>query len=246
MENPFQYLVSERRRHLGRAYQKQKESSLERSRLKSNSRERSLERAGFEALVSEALEQLQQAAYPGLSVRSGDQTWSIGKWFKRNDSSVGWMSFLAVRLIQDELTGTPLCFECIRHHRKVQAELSRESLLDALQQLYPVSKRDPSARPAIERKYDELVNWAFADVKLKVNLELHLLADHKKWVIGIWQLRGEALEWRGLVEIHPVYNWRRQVKAFNCLSNRLVTRVEPRQAKLSDALFSICSSFSGL
>jgi len=149
MENPFQYLIDEHRLHLKRAHLNQSESQLEQSRIKSDRQERILEKRGFDDLVEDVLNLLQQAIYPGLSLRSDHQTWSIGRWSKRSDGSMYWDSVLVVQLVYDELSGAALCFGCLRYHREVRAELSRESLLEALQRLYPVQKdkRPPSDRP---------------------------------------------------------------------------------------------------
>ncbi len=136
MENPFDYILKEREEHERKIQLKLHEDDLSRSHHKDNHQDRIAEKHRYDAMVTEVLEQLRQAAYPSLKLRNDDLGWSIGMWMKHPNGSIEWYCALNVRLEHD-LNSRAVYLECTRHHRRVRAELSREDLIKTLQAIFP-------------------------------------------------------------------------------------------------------------
>jgi hypothetical protein len=238
VENPFEYLIAERQQRLRQAALEQKENQQEGSRLKGIHKEKVLEKRGFDPLVSEVLKHLQQAAYPKLSLYSSELGWQIVFWFQRKDGSIGWNHAVGVQLVYDELTGSAVCFECSRHQRKLRAELNKESLADALQKLFPARKGTrPTAQDLDQKRYDALVAQAFAGLQKKLDLELHLLSDEEKWLIGIWRIQDGRLAWWGMLEIRMKRDWKGKVKGFECSGKDESALADLETDKLAETLW---------
>ncbi len=239
-ENPFQYLTDDRRQRLREAALEEQEDKQASSRAKDLRKEKVFEKKGFEALVSETLTYLQQAAYPRLSLCSSDLGWQIVLWFLRKDGSIGWKHTVNVQLVYDELTGGAVCFECSRHGRKHRAELNQESLAEALQKLFPARPGSKPTPQSLEHKrYDALVAQAFADLQGRMHLELHLLSDEDQWLIGIWQVQESRLSWWGMLEIRLKRDWKGKVKVFACAGKDERAQADLTSESLAETLWRL-------
>jgi hypothetical protein len=244
-DNPFDYLTLQHQQNLTQARLKQKEKLLELERLRDDYQVKTQEKNGFDELVTEVLFQLRQAMYPNwqvnfpnLNLRSEDQSWSIGMWCKGNDSALTWGSVLEVRPVFDDLSGKALYFECFRHHRKIQAELNREDLQNALKQLYPLPRERNQQRARKKEKllYDSMVQRAFESFQNSTDPQFRLLSDHETWAIGKWEYRTEAREWKNFLEIQLNYDRKNKASSFKCRGLKRSANAELDQEKLAEAL----------
>ena len=233
MKNPFEGLSEERQYHQDKAAlrQESKRGALSRQRVDLQARAR--EKHRYDALVMELLGLLKQAIFPGKDqvgndkplasnsshqLISDDESWSIGLWTKGQDGALVWHKTLEVRLAYDEVDGRALHFECRRHNRLTRAELSRESLLEALQKLYPLEEHhDPRlARRHAKRRLDSLVREAYEAFQKTAPKELRLAGDADGWSIGSWQNLGGELVWNGRIMIQLRFDWKNKPKGFSC------------------------------
>jgi hypothetical protein len=139
MTEEFREIRQAREEHARKLRLKRQERDLALSRSRLCDKEKTEEKARFDGVVRELLEQLRLAAYPSLEISNQKRKWSLGMWKKQSDGSLGWLSVIDICLNYD-IDNRAMNFECSRYQKKVSANLSRQGLIDALKQMFPPQK----------------------------------------------------------------------------------------------------------
>ena len=139
MTEEFKDIRQAREEHARKLRLKRQEKDLALTQSRLCRQEKTEEKARFDGMVRELLEQLRLAAYPSLEISSDRRNWSLGMWKKQSDGSLGWFSVIDISLKYD-IANRALNFECSRYQKTVSANLSRQGLIEALKQMFPPQK----------------------------------------------------------------------------------------------------------
>jgi hypothetical protein len=246
VKNPFRPLADQRALHQNQQLLRAQQGKAELARTDADRLVCVEAKVSYEAMVMDVLRSLQGAIYSGQELKSDELSWSIGRSLKGTDGANRWHPSLEVSLLYDEVDLRPRGFICTRHNRQTLAELNPESLLNALNQLYPLFEPRGffSSRRAAKVRFEPLVKEAFDLFHTEALKDLSLAGDAHRWSIGQWLNRSNALAWESTILIRLRFNLRNRPVGFRCTAGRKSAKAGLSAAELVEALRRVSPSSS--